>query len=90
MTENLLIDLCEPYLLDLIGFLAECMRRVEDDAEEIAKDGGYDIPDSIITRINSLDYLKKASALAAAANHVKKIAERDEQAGLAEFEEVSD
>ena len=83
MSENLLIDLCEPYLLDLIGFLAECMRRVEDEVAEVAKDSGYDLPDQVIIRVNELDYSQKAKVLAVAANHVKAIAERDEKESLA-------
>ncbi|MDZ8227541.1 hypothetical protein [Nostoc sp. ChiVER01] len=77
MSEDLLIDLCEPYLLDLIGLLAESIRRLEDNVYEIAKDSGYDIPDTVLSRISSLDYLQKAQVLAIAANHVKAIAERE-------------
>ncbi|MEH2085995.1 hypothetical protein [Nostoc sp.] len=79
MSEDLLIDLCEPYLLDLIGFLAECMRRNDENVLEVAADAGYDIPDRVIVRIDELDYYQKAEALAIAANHVKAIAQRDRE-----------
>ncbi|MEH2200941.1 hypothetical protein [Nostoc sp.] len=79
MSENLLIDLCEPYLLDLIGLLCECMRRVGESVSEIAKDSGYDLTDEVIVQIDSLDYLQKAEVLATAANHVKAIAQRDRE-----------
>ena len=78
MSENLLIDLCEPYLLDLIRFISECMRRVEEDTLEIAKEDGYDhLTDTVIVQINELDYVQKAEILAAAANHVLTTARRD-------------
>lgn len=78
MSEDVLIDLCEPYLLDLIGFIAECMRREEDNPLAVAEDSGYgNLPISIITRIDSLSYLEKAEVLATAANHIKAIAERE-------------
>lgn len=77
--DALLIDLCEPYLLDLIGLLAECMRRVEDSAIDVAKDSGYDLTDQVIVQIDQLEYVQKAEVLAAAANHVLAIAQRDKE-----------
>lgn len=78
MSENLLIDLCEPYLLDLIRFISECMRRVDENVLEIAKESAYDdLTDTVIVQINELDYVQKAEILAAAANHVLTTARRD-------------
>ncbi|MEH2337595.1 hypothetical protein [Nostoc sp.] len=77
MSENLLIDLCEPYLLDLIGLLAECLRRIGDTVSEIAKDSGSDLPDEVIIQIESLEHLQRAEVLATAANHILAIARRD-------------
>ncbi|MEH2261023.1 hypothetical protein [Nostoc sp.] len=79
MTENLLIDLCEPYLLDLIRFLAECMMLVEKNPREVADEGDYEFDSNVIARIYQLDYSQKAEVLAVAANHVKAIAEREEE-----------
>ncbi|WP_334823607.1 hypothetical protein [Nostoc sp.] len=77
MSENLLIDLCQPYLLDLIRFVSECMRRVEEKTLDIAAEGEYNLTDVVIVQIDGLDYVQKAEILAAAANHVLTTARRD-------------
>ncbi|MEH1810895.1 MAG: hypothetical protein V7K26_00140 [Nostoc sp.] len=80
MSEDLLMDLCEPYLLDLIGLLVEYMRKDDDeDLAEIAKNHGYNIPKDVIFRIQGLDHLQKAEVLAIAANHIKTIAQHDRE-----------
>ncbi|MEH2456545.1 hypothetical protein [Nostoc sp.] len=77
MSENLLIDLCEPYLLDLIRLLSECMRRFEEKTLDIAEEGGYDFTDAVLKQIDGLDNVQKAEILAAAANQVLMTSRRD-------------
>ncbi|MEH1916987.1 hypothetical protein [Nostoc sp.] len=79
IAENLLIDLCEPYLLDLIGFLTECMKEPELNTSDIARDSQYDLTDDVIVQIASLDYFQKAEVLSAAANHAKESAQRQRE-----------
>ncbi|MEH2390037.1 MAG: hypothetical protein V7K14_30590 [Nostoc sp.] len=78
-SQNLLIDLCEPYLLDLIRLLAECMRRFEEDVVEIARENRYDFTEEVLSQIEQLDSLQKSEILLEAASQVKAIAERDKQ-----------
>lgn len=73
----MLLDLSEPYLLDLIGLIAKCLKLIEDDIADLARDGGYAIPETVFSRIDSLDYLEKAEVLVADANHIKAITQRD-------------